>query len=88
MDIDSEHLGIPETDYSANIRMPSSEYARICKVKQHTCKLAAHQSAVNLSLRPATISYTRRSQSATQQDPLVSLQDTWYHSMIRSTSVG
>lgn len=31
MDIDSEHLGIPETEYSANIRMPSSEYARICK---------------------------------------------------------
>lgn len=34
MDIDSEHLGIPETEYSANIRMPSAEYARICKVWQ------------------------------------------------------
>jgi proliferating cell nuclear antigen len=31
MEIDSEHLGIPETEYSATIRMPSSEYARICK---------------------------------------------------------
>ncbi|WIA10126.1 hypothetical protein OEZ86_000290 [Tetradesmus obliquus] len=31
MDIDSEHLGIPETEYSATIRMPSAEYARICK---------------------------------------------------------
>eukprot|EP00879_Flechtneria_rotunda_P020485 GHRR01021553.1.p1 GENE.GHRR01021553.1~~GHRR01021553.1.p1 ORF type:complete len:191 (+),score=47.83 GHRR01021553.1:473-1045(+) len=31
MDIDSEQLGIPETEYSANIRIPSSEYARIFK---------------------------------------------------------
>ena len=31
MDIDSEHLGIPETEYEAIIRMPSSEFARICR---------------------------------------------------------
>lgn len=31
MDIDSEHLGIPETTYEAIVRMPSSEFARICK---------------------------------------------------------
>lgn len=31
MDIDSEHLGIPETEYEAIIRMPSQEFARICK---------------------------------------------------------
>eukprot|EP00879_Flechtneria_rotunda_P031106 GHRR01033953.1.p1 GENE.GHRR01033953.1~~GHRR01033953.1.p1 ORF type:complete len:149 (+),score=52.36 GHRR01033953.1:366-812(+) len=31
MDIDSEHLGIPDTDYMANITLPSSEYQRICK---------------------------------------------------------
>ena len=31
MDIDSEHLGIPETEYQAIVRMPSSEFARICK---------------------------------------------------------
>lgn len=31
MDIDSEHLGIPETEYEAIVRMPSSEFARICK---------------------------------------------------------
>ncbi|KAL7115611.1 hypothetical protein ACP275_04G193200 [Erythranthe tilingii] len=31
MDIDSEHLGIPEADYHAIVRMPSSEFARICK---------------------------------------------------------
>lgn len=31
MDIDSEHLGIPDTDYCATITMPSGEYARIMK---------------------------------------------------------
>ncbi|XP_057981736.1 proliferating cell nuclear antigen-like [Malania oleifera] len=31
MDIDSEHLGIPEAEYDAIVRMPSSEFARICK---------------------------------------------------------
>ncbi|KAL8740378.1 MAG: hypothetical protein Q9190_006916 [Brigantiaea leucoxantha] len=31
MDIDQEHLGIPETDYAATISMPSSEFQRICR---------------------------------------------------------
>jgi proliferating cell nuclear antigen len=31
MDIDSEHLGIPETDYDATIHMSSSEFQRICR---------------------------------------------------------
>ncbi|GAV56804.1 PCNA_N domain-containing protein/PCNA_C domain-containing protein [Cephalotus follicularis] len=31
MDIDSEHLGIPEAEYQAIVRMSSSEFARICK---------------------------------------------------------
>jgi proliferating cell nuclear antigen len=31
MDIDSEHLGIPETDYEVTIRMPSVEFQRICR---------------------------------------------------------
>lgn len=31
MDIDSEHLGIPEAEYHAIIRMPSAEFARICR---------------------------------------------------------
>ncbi|XLR19487.1 hypothetical protein S83_047399, partial [Arachis hypogaea] len=32
MDIDSEHLGIPEAEYHAIIRIPSTEFARICIV--------------------------------------------------------
>jgi len=31
MDIDSEHLGIPETNYDVNLKMPSSEFQRICR---------------------------------------------------------
>jgi hypothetical protein len=31
MDIDSEHLGIPDTEYSATVQLPSSEYQRICR---------------------------------------------------------
>lgn len=29
MDIDSEHLGIPETEYEATVKIPSSEFKRI-----------------------------------------------------------
>ncbi|RAR06527.1 proliferating cell nuclear antigen [Stemphylium lycopersici] len=31
MDIDQEHLGIPETDYAATIKMPTAEFQRICR---------------------------------------------------------
>lgn len=31
MDIDSEHLGIPDTEYAAVVRMPATEFSRICK---------------------------------------------------------
>lgn len=30
MDIDQEHLGIPETEYASTIAMPASEFRRIC----------------------------------------------------------
>lgn len=31
MNIDTEHLGIPETDYSVIIKLPSAEFQRICR---------------------------------------------------------
>ncbi|KAL1987995.1 hypothetical protein VTN96DRAFT_1519 [Rasamsonia emersonii] len=31
MDIDQEHLAIPETEYSATVEMPSAEFQRICR---------------------------------------------------------
>lgn len=30
-DIDSEQVGIPDTEYSAIIKMPSGEFARVCR---------------------------------------------------------
>ncbi|KAF4521887.1 hypothetical protein B566_EDAN008388 [Ephemera danica] len=31
MNLDQEHLGIPETDYACKVRMPSAEFARVCR---------------------------------------------------------
>lgn len=31
MDIDADHLGIPETDYSCIVKMPAAEFQRICR---------------------------------------------------------
>ncbi|KAG5375765.1 hypothetical protein IGI04_040361 [Brassica rapa subsp. trilocularis] len=31
MDIDNEHLRIPDVEYLSIVRMPSSEFSRICK---------------------------------------------------------
>ncbi|KAK9511553.1 hypothetical protein O3M35_000187 [Rhynocoris fuscipes] len=31
INLDQEHLGIPETDYSCIIKLPSQEFARICR---------------------------------------------------------
>lgn len=31
MSIDTEHLGIPDTEYSATVKMPAPEFQRICK---------------------------------------------------------
>merc|ERR1711971_1193293 len=31
MDIDSEHLGIPETEYKTSVKMASGEFQRICR---------------------------------------------------------
>jgi len=31
MDIDSEHLGIPETEYSCIVKLPAGEFQRICR---------------------------------------------------------
>ncbi len=31
MDIDADHLGIPDTEYQAKVSMPASEFQRICR---------------------------------------------------------
>jgi proliferating cell nuclear antigen len=44
MDIESEHLGIPDTEYKCTVRMPSAEFQRIIRdisVFGDTCKLTS-----------------------------------------------
>ena len=44
MDIECEHLGIPEQEYSCNIKMPSAEFQRIIRdlsVLGDTCTISA-----------------------------------------------
>ena len=31
MNLDTEHLGIPDTEYACVIKMPSGEFSRICR---------------------------------------------------------
>lgn len=53
MDIDSEHLGIPETEYKCVVRMPSAEFQRICKDMAtigDTVSIAATKEGVKFSV--------------------------------------
>lgn len=52
MDIDSEHLGIPETDYKCTVRMPAAEFQRIIRdlgVLGDTCAIACTKEGVRFS---------------------------------------
>ena len=51
MDIDQEHLGIPDTEYAATISMPSSEFKRICTDLMALSESGA--SAESLTISPA-----------------------------------
>lgn len=53
MDIDSEHLGIPDTAYKTVITMPSGEFQRICRdlaVLGDTCTISCQKSKVSFSV--------------------------------------
>jgi len=53
MDIDSEHLGIPDTDYKAQIKMPAGEFQRICRdlaVLGDTVTIAVSKEGVKFSV--------------------------------------
>jgi proliferating cell nuclear antigen len=49
--LDSEHLGIPEQDYSAEIKMSSSEFSRICR------ELTQVTDTLNLSVDKETVKF-------------------------------
>lgn len=53
MDIDSEHLGIPGQDYKVCIRMPATEFQRICRdmsVLGETCAIKADKGGVTFKV--------------------------------------
>jgi len=53
MDIDSEHLGIPDTEYKCVVKMPSSEFQRICReiaVIGETVKISATKDGVRFGV--------------------------------------
>jgi proliferating cell nuclear antigen len=53
MDIDSEHLGIPDTDYKCVVKMPSAEFQRICKeiaIIGDTVKISATKDGVKFGV--------------------------------------
>lgn len=52
MDIDTEHLGIPETSYKCNVRMPSAEFQRIIRdlgVLGDTCTITVTKEGIRFS---------------------------------------
>mmetsp|Transcript_15758 Transcript_15758/g.15909 ORF Transcript_15758/g.15909 Transcript_15758/m.15909 type:complete len:259 (+) Transcript_15758:34-810(+) len=52
MDIDSEHLGIPETDYKCSVRMPAAEFQRIIRdlsVLGDTCTISCTKEGIRFS---------------------------------------
>jgi proliferating cell nuclear antigen len=53
MDIDSEHLGIPDTKYQCAVEMPASEFQRICReisVIGDTVKISATKEGVRFAV--------------------------------------
>jgi len=52
MDIDSEHLGIPDTEYKCNVRLPSGEFQRIIRdlgVLGDTCTISVNKEGIKFS---------------------------------------
>lgn len=53
MDIDVEHLGIPEQEYNCTVKMPSTEFQRIIRdlgVLGDTCTISCSKEGVKFSV--------------------------------------
>lgn len=53
MDIDSEHLGIPDTEYQCVVKMPATEFQRICReiaIIGDTVKISATKEGVKFGV--------------------------------------
>ena len=53
MDIESDHLGIPDSEYKCIVKMPSNEFQRICRestVIGDTIKISTSKSSIKFSV--------------------------------------
>merc|ERR1711907_215842 len=82
MVIDSEHLGIPETDYCAEVTMPSGEFQKICRdltTFGDTATISAAKDGVKFSVSGdiGTGNVTVRQNAAVEkeQQTLIDLQE-------------
>jgi proliferating cell nuclear antigen len=82
MEIDSEHLGIPETDYCAEVTMPGGEFQKICRdltTFGDTATIAATKEGVKFSVSGdiGTGNVTVRQNAAAdkEQQTLIELQE-------------
>ena len=81
MDIDSEHLGIPETDYKAAVKMPAAEFQRICRdlaVLGDTVTISVTKEGVKFSvtgeLGSGNMTIRQNSSVDTKEDEAVSVE--------------
>ena len=79
MDIDSDHLGIPDTEYEVNIKMPSAEFRRICTDLSSigdTVTIAVSKDGVKFSTSGdiGDANITLRSNAADSKEDFVSIE--------------
>merc|ERR1711865_823183 len=81
MDIDSEHLGIPDTEYKCQIKMPASEFQRICRdlaILGDTVTIAVSKDGVKFSVAgemgSGNMTLRQNSSVDTKEEEQVSIQ--------------
>merc|ERR1712010_408380 len=82
MVIDSEHLGIPETEYSAEVTMPSGEFSKICRdltTFGDTVTIAANKEGVKFSVTgdigTGNVTVRQNASADKDQQTLIELQE-------------
>merc|ERR1711977_26431 len=82
MVIDSEHLGIPETEYSAEVTMPSGEFTKICRdlaTFGDTVTIAANKEGVKFSVSgdigTGNVTIRQNASADKEQQTLIDLQE-------------
>merc|ERR1711990_345172 len=82
MVIDSEHLGIPETEYSGEVTMPSGEFQKICRdltTFGDTATIAASKEGVKFSVAgdigTGNVTIRQNASAEKDQQTLIELQE-------------